>query len=97
MALKDNMITEWVTKNGIGGIDVDRMTKSIEQYRRHLRLQGEEAGGCRHLHGEFLPPPPSGCRSKGGGSDPCFRESLKRRGHYPLPALPLKGEGGCDL
>ncbi len=31
MALKDNIVTEWVTKNGIGGIDYDRMTKSIEQ------------------------------------------------------------------
>ena len=31
MALKDNIVTEWVTANGVGGIDFDRMTKSIDQ------------------------------------------------------------------
>jgi NitT/TauT family transport system substrate-binding protein len=31
MALKDNMVTPWVKANGVGGVDMARLTKSIEQ------------------------------------------------------------------
>ncbi len=31
MALRDNMVTPWVKANGVGGVDMDRLAKSIDQ------------------------------------------------------------------
>ncbi len=31
MAIDDNVLTDWVKQNGLGGIDADRMAKAIEQ------------------------------------------------------------------
>ncbi|MBX9740194.1 MAG: ABC transporter substrate-binding protein [Beijerinckiaceae bacterium] len=31
MALRDNMVTPWVKANGVGGVDMDRLAKSLDQ------------------------------------------------------------------
>ena len=31
MALRDNMVTPWVKANGVGGVDMARLEKSIDQ------------------------------------------------------------------
>jgi len=55
MSLRDNFVTPWVRENGVGGIDVPRLAKSIEQialtYDFKNKPKAEDI-----FTGEFLPP-----------------------------------------
>jgi NitT/TauT family transport system substrate-binding protein len=55
MALKDNMVTEWVKANGVGGVDMARLAKSIDQigdtYQFKARPKAEDI-----FDSQFLPP-----------------------------------------
>ena len=55
MALKDNMVTPWVKANGVGGVDMARLAKSIDQiadtYEFKNRPKAEDI-----FTSEFLPP-----------------------------------------
>jgi NitT/TauT family transport system substrate-binding protein len=55
MALRDNMITDWVKANGIGDVDMDRLAKSIDQialtYEFKARPKAEDI-----FTSEYLPP-----------------------------------------
>jgi NitT/TauT family transport system substrate-binding protein len=55
MALRDNMITPWVKANGVGGVDADRLAKSLDQigltFDYTNRPKAEDI-----FTSEFLPP-----------------------------------------
>ncbi|HEY8581104.1 MAG TPA: ABC transporter substrate-binding protein [Beijerinckiaceae bacterium] len=55
MALRDNMATPWVKANGVGGVDMGRLSKSIEQiadtYEFKNKPKAEDI-----FTSEFLPP-----------------------------------------
>jgi NitT/TauT family transport system substrate-binding protein len=55
MALKDNFVTPWVKANGVGGVDMNRLTKSIEQialtYDFKAKPKAEDV-----FTSEYLPP-----------------------------------------
>ncbi|MBX9759133.1 MAG: ABC transporter substrate-binding protein [Beijerinckiaceae bacterium] len=55
MALRDNMVTPWVKANGVGGVDMERLAKSIDQiadtYEFKNRPKAEDI-----FTSEFLPP-----------------------------------------
>src|SRR5919108_5928495 len=55
MSLRDNFVTPWVKQNGIGGIDMARLVKSIEQiggtHEFKNRPKAEDI-----FTSEFLPP-----------------------------------------
>lgn len=55
MALRDNMITPWVKENGVGGVDADRLAKSLDQigltFDYTNRPKAEDI-----FTSEFLPP-----------------------------------------
>ena len=57
MALKDNMVTPWVKANGVGDVDMARLTKSIEQiadtYEFKNKPKAEDI-----FSSAFLPPAP---------------------------------------
>ncbi|PWT91706.1 MAG: ABC transporter substrate-binding protein [Proteobacteria bacterium] len=56
MALRDNFVTPWVKANGFGGVDMDRLAKSIDQialtYDFKNRPKAEDI-----FTSEYLPPP----------------------------------------
>jgi len=56
MALRDNMITDWVKANGVGGIDVARMDKSIAQIGDSYEFKGEPPKASDIFTDSFLPP-----------------------------------------
>ncbi|MEP9375602.1 ABC transporter substrate-binding protein [Aquabacter sp. CN5-332] len=56
MAIKDNIATEWVSANGIGGIDRDRMTKSIDQIAITYDFKGKLPAALDIFTEEYLPP-----------------------------------------
>ncbi|TCT04244.1 ABC transporter substrate-binding protein [Aquabacter spiritensis] len=56
MAIKDNIATEWVTANGIGGIDRDRMTKAIEQIAVTYDFKGPKPAAVDIFVSDYLPP-----------------------------------------
>lgn len=56
MAIKDNIATEWVSANGIGGIDRDRMTKSIDQIAVTYEFKNKLPVAVDIFTDEFLPP-----------------------------------------
>ena len=56
MAIKDNIATEWVTKNGVGGIDRDRMNKSIDQIAVTYDFKNKQPVAVDIFTEEFLPP-----------------------------------------
>ena len=55
MALRDNMVTDYVKANGVGGVDMARLAKSIEQigdtYDFKAKPKAEDI-----FTSEFLPP-----------------------------------------
>lgn len=56
MAIKDNIATEWVTKNGVGGIERDRLTKSIDQIAVTYDFKNKQPVAVDIFTEEFLPP-----------------------------------------
>jgi len=55
MALKDNIVTEWVTANGVGGVDTNRLTKSIDQIAITYDFKAKPAAVDIFTE-EYLPP-----------------------------------------
>jgi NitT/TauT family transport system substrate-binding protein len=55
MALKDNMVTPWVKANGVGGVDVARLTKSIDQIGDTFEYKNKPTA-ADIFTSEFLPP-----------------------------------------
>lgn len=56
MAIKDNIATEWVSKNAIGGIDRDRMTKAIDQIAITYDFKNKLPISTDIFIDEYLPP-----------------------------------------
>lgn len=54
IALRDNILTDWVMENGIGGIDEDRFSRSIEQIRLTYEYQNEPDAAL-FFNSSFLP------------------------------------------
>ncbi|WP_414707743.1 ABC transporter substrate-binding protein [Rhodobacter sp. NTK016B] len=54
MALRDNILTDWVMENGIGGIDEDRFASSLEQIAMTYEFTNE-ADPSRYFTSEYLP------------------------------------------
>lgn len=57
MALRDNMVTDWVKANGVGGIDPARMTKAIEQIADTYEFKNKRPSPADIFTDRFLPPP----------------------------------------
>ncbi len=55
MALRDNFVTPWVKENGVGGVDLDRLTKSIEQIAVTYEFKNKPSADSIFTS-EFLPP-----------------------------------------
>ncbi|MEW6122337.1 MAG: ABC transporter substrate-binding protein [Pseudomonadota bacterium] len=55
MAIKDNIATEWVSANGIGGIDRGRMDKSIDQIAVTYDFKNKQPVSMDIFTEEFLP------------------------------------------
>ncbi len=49
MALKDNIVTAEVKANGYGGVDTDRLAKSIDQIALTYEFKNEQAEGGRRV------------------------------------------------
>ncbi|WP_127091906.1 ABC transporter substrate-binding protein [Aquabacter cavernae] len=56
MAIKDNIATEWVSANGIGGIDRSRMDKSVDQIAVTYDFKNKQPVAMDIFTEEFLPP-----------------------------------------
>lgn len=56
MALRDNMVTDWVKANGVGSIDVARMNKAIQQIGDSYRFKGKPPKAEDIFTDQFLPP-----------------------------------------
>ena len=56
MALRDNMVTDWVKANGVGGIDKARMNKAIEQIGDSYKFKGKQLKAEDVFTDAFLPP-----------------------------------------
>ncbi|MCH8467397.1 MAG: ABC transporter substrate-binding protein [Roseinatronobacter sp.] len=54
LALRDNVVTEWVLANGMGGIDADRFANSIEQIKLTYEYQ-TEPDAALYFTDAFLP------------------------------------------
>jgi NitT/TauT family transport system substrate-binding protein len=54
LALRDNILTDWVRTNGLGDIDAERFTRSIEQVRMTYTFQNE-VDPALFFNGAFLP------------------------------------------
>lgn len=54
IALRDNILTEWVMENGIGGIDTNRFARSLEQIKLTYEYQ-REPDASRFFDPSFLP------------------------------------------
>ena len=54
MALGDNVMTDWVMANGLGGIDADRMTKAIEQ-TKSVYTFATEPDAALYFNPAYLP------------------------------------------
>jgi len=57
MALRDNMVTDWVKANGVGGIDPARMSKAIEQIADTYQFKNKQPTPADIFTDRFLPPP----------------------------------------
>jgi hypothetical protein len=55
MALKDNMVTPWVKANGVGGVDMARLAKSIEQIADTYEFKNKPKADDI-FNSTFLPP-----------------------------------------
>ncbi|MEW6254627.1 MAG: ABC transporter substrate-binding protein [Pseudomonadota bacterium] len=56
MAIKDNIATQWVSANGIGGIDRDRMNKSIDQIAVTYDFKNKQPVATDIFIEDYLPP-----------------------------------------
>ncbi|MCC5971850.1 MAG: ABC transporter substrate-binding protein [Pararhodobacter sp.] len=54
IALRDNILTDWVMENGLGNIDADRYALSLEQIAMTYEFQ-HEPDGARYFTDSFLP------------------------------------------
>ncbi len=54
MALRDNILTDWVMENGIGGIDEERFASSLEQIAMTYEFTNEP-DASRYFTSEYLP------------------------------------------
>lgn len=55
IALRDNILTDWVRANGLGGIDAARMALSLEQIGMVYEFQ-QPVDAARYFTDAFLPP-----------------------------------------
>ncbi|MDT2021708.1 ABC transporter substrate-binding protein [Methylocella sp. CPCC 101449] len=55
MSLRDNMITPWVQANGVGGVDMERLTKSIDQIADTYEFKNRPTA-ADIFSNDFLPP-----------------------------------------
>jgi NitT/TauT family transport system substrate-binding protein len=56
MAIKDNILTPEVKANGFGGVDADRMTKSIDQIALTYEFKNGKPKAADAFDSSFLPP-----------------------------------------
>ena len=56
IALRDNIITPEVKANGLGGVDADRLEKSIDQIAVTYKFKGDKPKGSDLFDASFLPP-----------------------------------------
>ena len=56
IALKDNILTAEVKKNGFGGVLEDRLDKSIEQIALTYQFKNPKPKGADVFDSSFLPP-----------------------------------------
>lgn len=56
MALRDNMVTDWVKANGVGGIDPARLDKAIAQIGDSYKFKGAPPKASDIFTDKFLPP-----------------------------------------
>ncbi len=54
IALRDNILTDWVRANGLGNIDAERYTRSLEQIGTVYEFQNE-VDGARYFTDAYLP------------------------------------------
>ena len=54
MAIADNVVTDWVKANGLGGIDADRMAKAIEQ-TKSVYTFATEPDASLYFDASYLP------------------------------------------
>ena len=54
IALRDNILTDWVRENGLGNIEADRYARSLEQIGTVYEFQNE-VDGARYFTDAFLP------------------------------------------
>jgi NitT/TauT family transport system substrate-binding protein len=54
IALRDNILTDWVMENGVGGIDPARMAHSLEQIGTVYEFQ-QPVDAARYFTDAFLP------------------------------------------
>lgn len=55
MSLRDNMITPWVQSNGVGGVDMERLAKSIDQIADTYEFKNRPKAADIFTN-DFLPP-----------------------------------------
>jgi NitT/TauT family transport system substrate-binding protein len=56
IALRDNILTPEVKANGLGGVDADRLEKSIDQIAVTYKFKGDKPKGSDVFDSSFLPP-----------------------------------------
>jgi NitT/TauT family transport system substrate-binding protein len=54
IALRENIVTDWVMENGLGNIDADRFARSIEQIKETYEFQTEPEA-ARYFTDAYLP------------------------------------------
>lgn len=54
LAIKDNVLTDWVKANGMGGVDAARFAKAIEQ-TKSVYTFAAEPDGALYFDGSYLP------------------------------------------
>jgi NitT/TauT family transport system substrate-binding protein len=56
IALRDNILTPEVKANGLGGVDPERLEKSIDQIAVTYKFKGDKPKGSDMFDASFLPP-----------------------------------------
>jgi NitT/TauT family transport system substrate-binding protein len=56
IAIKDNILTPEVKKNGYGGVEMDRLDKSVDQIALTYQFKNGKPKGADVFDGSFLPP-----------------------------------------
>ncbi len=54
LAIKDNVLTDWVKANGMGGVDAERFAKALEQTKSVYTFTNEP-NGALYFDGSYLP------------------------------------------